>query len=120
MKTNRDFESVQAAYLAIKKVVLNTKGVFKLSRSITDEISFSLLRRDNPNRGLKLTENKGVYNLDVSVIVNFGAGIPELAWELQRNIADRVKSIKGAPLKKINIHVQGVNVISAKKGIKNE
>ena len=46
--------------------------------------------------------------LDLYINVAFGTKIPQLAWRLQKHVANRIRSVTGITAKEINIHVQGV------------
>jgi len=49
-------------------------------------------------------------NLEVYINVDYGVSIPEICWKVQENISQRISSIWGLKLNKINIHVENISV----------
>lgn len=61
-----------------------------------------------PNKGVRLDfEKDGVY-VDVSVIVEYGGSVPELAYRIQQSIQQAVESMTRYKIAKIDVHVQEV------------
>ena len=87
---------------------LNTKGVADLIGGITDTISKTVLGKDTLSKGIKLTNGEEGVVLDIYIKVNFGAKIPSVAWDLQRNVKKEVEKNTEISVKSVNIHVQGV------------
>ena len=71
--------------------------------------------------GLGLTEVFGKKNMakgikaEVNIIVEYGVRIPDIAFEIQNRVKTAVESMTGLKVQEVNIHVQGVNVISKEK-----
>lgn len=62
----------------------------------------------SPNKGIRLDfEKDGVY-VDVSVIVEYGGSVPELAYRIQQSIQQAVESMTRYKIAKIDVHVQEV------------
>jgi len=61
-------------------------------------------------RGVRVIfdEEKG-YIIDIYLIADFGANIPETAWNVQKSVYDGLKDDFGIEPEDINIHVQGVH-----------
>ena len=51
-------------------------------------------------------EDEAVIN--ISIIVDFGARIPDVAWEVQDNVKNAVEKLTGLKVLKVNVHVQGI------------
>ena len=61
-----------------------------------------------PNKGIRLDfEKDGVY-VDVSVIVEYGGSVPEMAYRIQQSIQQAVESMTRYKIAKIDVHVQEV------------
>jgi uncharacterized alkaline shock family protein YloU len=84
-----------------------------LQNEITDEIIFEITKlvkaidgvsRLSKNKGIRLDEN----NIDISLVIEFGIRIPELAWNIQTTIKKLLREKYNIRPKSINIHVQGV------------
>jgi len=72
-------------------------------------LRMNLLGQDKKTRGVRLLfdEERG-YTIDVFLIADFGANIPETAWNVQKTVHDMLISRFGIEPRDINIHVQGV------------
>jgi len=46
--------------------------------------------------------------IDIYIIVEYGAKIPEVAWEIQEKVKNAVESMTGLKVNQININVQGI------------
>lgn len=92
------------ATLAAKEV----KGVFGMAGG---GIGFAeLLGKKNLSKGVKNTREENSVNLDVSVIVEYGAKIPEVAEEVQDKVKGEVELMTGLTVSAVNVLVDGVNV----------
>ncbi|MFA1821576.1 Asp23/Gls24 family envelope stress response protein [Virgibacillus oceani] len=62
------------------------------------------------SKGVKveLTEN-GIL-IDLYVILNYGASIPQVAQELQSSIRQTIMSMTALEIKEINVHVVGIQM----------
>lgn len=78
--------------------------------SLAGGIAGNILGRKNPFKGIKVevTDNRQV-NIDLHIIVEYGARIPDVAWNLQERIKQNVETMTGLHVNEINIHVQGVS-----------
>ena len=47
--------------------------------------------------------------IDVNIIVEYGARIPDIAFEIQNRVKKAVESMTGLKVLEVNVHVQGVN-----------
>ena len=62
----------------------------------------------DPMKGIKISQNDGLV-IDVHIIVNYGAKIPEVAWDVQENVKSEVENMLSMEVTAVNIHVQGVH-----------
>ena len=69
-----------------------------------------LLGKKNLSKGVKLTVTEKTVALELSVIAEYGAKIPAVAWELQKKVKNEVESMTGLEVSAVNISVDGVNV----------
>ena len=96
------------AYAAEK--AYGTSGVYGMGMSLSaSAITKNLLGQDKKTRGVRVVydEVKG-YTIDIYLIANYGANIPETAWNVQKSISDGLKDEYGIVPEGINIHIQGV------------
>lgn len=73
------------------------------------------LGKKSLSKGVKLTVTDRNVSLDLSIIVEYGAKIPDVAWELQEKVKNEVESMTGLTVTAVNISVDGVNVPKPEK-----
>ena len=56
--------------------------------------------------------------IDVNIIVEYGARIPDVAFEIQNRVKKAVETMTGLKVANVNIHIQGINI--QKKDQKNQ
>lgn len=83
------------------------KGVAGMSGGVSAGIA-EMLGRKNLSKGVKVEVGEKETAVDLYVIVEFGAKIPEIAQLIQKNVRDAIESMTGLKAIEINIHVQGV------------
>lgn len=69
-----------------------------------------LLGKKNLSKGVKITREEQRVTLDLSVIVEYGAKIPNMAWEIQDKVKGEVELMTGLDVAAVNVLVEGVNV----------
>lgn len=83
------------------------KGVAGMSGGIVGGI-VDLVGKKSPARGVKVEVGDREAALDIHVMVEFGARIPEIANAIQRNVKKAVESMTGLEVVEVNVHIQGV------------
>lgn len=101
--------------ICVINAALNTKGVAGLSGGLTDTISRNLLGKEPLKKGIKLSKEDDAIIIDIYVIVNYGVKIPEVAWNIQKNVKKEVENMVDIQIKTISIHVQGVHFAEQKE-----
>ena len=101
-------DDVIASYLS--EAILKTKGVAELYAGLSDTLSKNILGKDSINKGLKITKDDEGYEIDVFIIVEYGVKIPEIAWDVQKNIINEIENVMEIVIKNVNIHIQGVSL----------
>ncbi len=101
--------SSEVVSIIASNAAMEVEGIASLGGGIAGNIS-QVLGRKNPFRGIKVevTENREV-NLDLHIVVEYGARIPDVAWKIQERIKHNVETMTGLHVQEINIHVQGVS-----------
>ncbi len=110
-----DISNEQLLITVIQNIVMDTPGVSNLTENLTEQLSKSLLGIDSPNKGIKLGKDKRGMLIDIYVTVDYGENIPEVAWNIQEQVAKKLRRITNVNIGKIDIHVQGVNFKRIKK-----
>ena len=78
------------------KAASEVPGVFSMSGGIS--------------MGIKVDAGEKSTKIDVNIIVEYGARIPEIAYEIQNRVKKAVESMTGLKVLEVNVHVQGVNL----------
>lgn len=56
--------------------------------------------------------------IDINVTVEYGARIPDIAWEVQNKVKTQVEKMTGLNVAAVNVHIQGVSVPKKKQDVK--
>lgn len=94
--------------IAAARAVLDTKGVAELSGGIGNSISKTLLRKEQLLKGMKIDQTDEGIIIDVFIVVYYGARIPEIAWQIQKNVKNSIQKLSERKVLAVNIHVRGV------------
>ena len=102
-------------------------GVAEMAGGFAGGISEVLSGKKNLAKGIKveILDNKET-RIDVNIIVEYGARIPDVAFEIQKRVKKSVENMTGLSVLEVNVHVQGVSMsqleerAEEKKEIKNE
>lgn len=103
---NRVSEEIVSMIAA--RAALRVSGVSRLNGEFTDQLTKKILGKENIARGIALTREEEGLGIDIYLNVEFGARIPDLAWEVQSSVKEAVESVTGLAVQMVNIHVQGV------------
>ena len=82
-------------------------GVYNMSGGFVGGISEMLGKK---TKGIKVQVGEKETVIDISLIVEYGARIPDIAWEVQNKVKTQVESMTGLNVVAVNVHVQGVNL----------
>ena len=61
------------------------------------------------NNGVKIQIEEEEVNLDITVVVEYGLSIPEIALKVQENVKNTVETMTGLKVSQVNIHIQGIS-----------
>jgi uncharacterized alkaline shock family protein YloU len=92
--------------------VSEVKGVYGMSGGFAGGISEVLKGKKNLAKGIKVDATDEKAKIDVNIIVEYGARIPDVAFEIQNKVKKSVESMTGLKVEEVNVHVQGVNTES--------
>ena len=76
---------------------------------------FSLGGKKNLTKGIKVDVGEKDAKIDVNIIVEYGARIPDVAFEIQTRVKKSVESMTGLKVLEVNVHVQGVHATTSKE-----
>ena len=95
--------------------VSEVKGVYAMAGGLAGGITEALRGKKNLAKGIKVEEEKGQTKIDVNIIVEYGARIPDIAFEIQNKVKTAVEDMTGLNVDEVNVHVQGVNITEDKQ-----
>lgn len=102
-----------ATYAGI--AISEVPGVYGMAGSFASGITESLSGKKNLTKGVKVDVGEKDAKIDVNIIVEYGARIPEVAFEIQTRVKKAVENMTGLKVLEVNVHVQGVHAISEKE-----
>ena len=89
-------------------------GVADMLNSLTGGFA-EFLGKKNPSKGVKVTITDREVKIDMFVVVEYGAKIPDVAWEIQEKTKTEVESMTGLTVTAVNVNVEGVNMSGQKE-----
>ena len=87
----------------------SVKGVSGMVSSMSGGIA-ELLGKKNMSKGVKVSVSDKDVTLNLSIIVEYGSKIPDVAWEIQEKVKSEVEAMTGLNVVAVNVSVEGVNV----------
>ena len=92
--------------------VSEVPGVFGMAGGFAGGITEVLKGKKNLAKGIKVDTTDNKAKIDVNIIVEYGARIPDVAFEIQNRVKTAVENMTGLKVEEVNVHVQGVNTES--------
>ena len=102
------------------KAVSEISGVAGMAGGFAGGISEVFIGKKNLSKGIKVDVGEKEVKIDVNIIVEYGARIPDIAFEIQNRVKKAVETMTGLTVTSVNVHVQGVNIPEEKEEPKNE
>ena len=100
--------------------VSEVPGVFGMAGGFAGGITEVLKGKKNLAKGIKVDTSDNKAKIDVNIIVEYGARIPDVAFEIQNRVKKSVENMTGLKVEEVNVHVQGVNTESLTEESKEE
>ena len=101
------------------KAASEVSGVFGMAGGFAGGIT-EVFGKKNFSKGIKVDVEEKSVKIDVNIIVEYGARIPDVAFEIQNRVKKAVETMTGLTVTSVNVHVQGVNIPEEKEEPKNE
>ena len=89
------------------KAASEVAGVYSMSGGFAGGIS-EVFGKKSFSRGIKIDNTEKNLKIDVNIIVEYGARIPDIAYEIQKRVKKAVEGMTGLNVEEVNVHVQGV------------
>ena len=90
------------------KAASEVSGVFGMSGGFAGGIT-EVFGKKSFSKGIKVDIQEQDVKIDVNIIVEYGARIPDIAFEIQNRVKKAVENMTGLEVLEVNVHVQGVN-----------
>ena len=100
-----------ATYAGI--AVSEVPGVYAMSGGFAG-ITEALKGKKNYTKGIKVDIDEKNAKIDANIIVEYGARIPDVAYEIQSRVKSSVENMTGLKVLEVNVHVQGVHTVNEK------
>ena len=94
--------------------VSNVDGVCSTGFGFVDGIARRLSKKPSTS-GIKANMGEGTTNVDVNIVVKYGARIPEVAWNVQDAVKKEIELMTGLAVEKVNVRVVGIEIPEDKK-----
>ena len=104
LKVTDDVIAIIAGLAAV-----DVEGVYSMSGGLTGGIA-EVLGIKNLSKGIKVESREDLVYINIYIIAEFGARIPEVAWNIQEKVKRTVERMTGMRVMEANIHVQSVNI----------
>lgn len=98
-------EEVVATIASIAAAEVN--GVASMNGGFVGGLSEMLGKK---TKGVKVQVGEKDTVIDINITVEYGARIPDIAWEVQNKVKTQVETMTGLNVVAVNIHVQGVSM----------
>ncbi len=99
-------EEVLAAIAAA--AALEVEGVSGLAANLGSDIA-ELLGKKNLTKGVRVRMEDELVEVDLSVLMAYGATIPEMAKAVQEGIKAAIESMTGLEVATVNVNVTGIS-----------
>ncbi len=93
------------------------KGIKALTGTFQDDV-LEMIGKKNFNKGIHVEMNNNVVLVELSVIVDYGSKIHEIAKEVQENVKLAIESMTGLEVAAVNVNIEGINTKIEKDNIK--
>ena len=95
------------------KAASEVGGVYSMAGGFAGGIS-EVFGKKSYTKGIKVDNSEKGLKIDVNIIVEYGARIPDVAYEIQNRVKKAIENMTGLKIEEVNVHIQGVNTDSQK------
>lgn len=88
---------------------MQVPGVHNLFGTLREGLA-ELLGRKSAARGILVQMGDDSVSLSLSIEVEFGVRIQDVAWKVQQNVKKRVEEMTGLMVREVNVNVQSVSM----------
>ncbi len=93
-----------------------TEGVASVGgNSIASNWTELISGKKNNTKGIKITMNENVVEIEILLTVKYGVSIPEVASNVQYNVKNAVEEMTGLVVEKVDVRVTGIKTVAEDK-----
>ena len=109
--SNQEFGKVTFANEVLATIAgiaaCDIEGVAGMCGGFKDGIA-ELLGKKNLTKGVKVTVTENTASVDVEIIVNYGAKLPEVCADIQESVSKALENMTGLKVTAVNVSVEGL------------
>lgn len=90
-----------------------TKGVASMAGNITNEL-VSRMGLKNLSKGVKVTIENGVVNVDMALNLDYGYSVPKTSQKVQEKVKAAIENMTGLTVENVNIKIANVTMENGK------
>ena len=92
----------------VGNVINNCYGVVGMASKNTAEGIVSLLKKENYDKGVKVTAEGNNLIIDVHIIVSYGINLPAISGSISKEVKYIVEKMTGFKVKKVNAYIDAM------------
>jgi len=93
---------------------MEIKGVAGMSRGLVSGLA-ELLGKKDLDKGVKVQIKGKEAILVLNIIIQYGAKIPEVSYQIQENVKKTVEKMTGLTVIEVSVHIQGIEMSKQNK-----
>lgn len=94
--------------------VSKISGVAGMAAGFAGGITEVFSGKKSLSKGIKVEAGEKETKIDVSIIVEYGTRIPDVAFEIQNKVKAAVENMTGLKVESVNVSVQGISTENQK------
>lgn len=94
-------------------------GVASMSGSFVGDIAERFGRKKNFAKGVQVEVGQKEAAVDLSIIVEYGYSIPEVAVNVQNNVRAAIENMTGLSVVEVNVHIVDVKIQTSSDSTEN-
>ncbi|MBC8080748.1 MAG: Asp23/Gls24 family envelope stress response protein [Gorillibacterium sp.] len=118
-----DMGNIQIAPEVIEVIAglaaVEIEGVAGMSGGFVSGVA-ELLGRKNLAKGVKVEVGQKEAAVDVSIVIEYGFKIPEVAGKIQENVKRAIESMTGLDVVEVNVHIHDVHFKGQEKLVEED
>ena len=84
-------------------------GVTGMNPTLSSGVA-ELFGKKNASKGVKVEIDGDDVQIDLFITVEYGAKIPDVAWNVQNKVKTEVEAMTGLNVTSVNVNIEGVNM----------